>query len=63
MWGTPAVLRNGSSNLPVSNVPKDPAHNEKYQHYSKISKLVLETRKHQKSTKKSSKSKNNIKIL
>ena len=26
---------NGSSNLPDSNVPKDPAHNETYQNYSR----------------------------
>ena len=33
---TPAVLKNGFFNLPDSNVPKGPAHNETHQHYSKI---------------------------
>ena len=33
--GMPPVLRNSSSNLPDSNVPKGPTHNQIYQHYSK----------------------------
>ena len=30
-----AALRNGSSNLPDSNVSKRPAHSESYRHYSR----------------------------
>ena len=48
----PAVLRNGSSNLPVSNVPKGPTHNDIHQHFSKIAKYVLATEKLQKSAEK-----------
>ena len=57
---THAVLKNGSFNLPDSNVPKGPAYNETYQHYPKILKLVLATEKHQKLAKKSTESKKNI---
>ena len=56
-------MKNGSFNLPDSNVPKGPTHIETYQHYSKILKLGLATGKHQKSAKKSAKSKINIKIV
>ena len=48
----PAVLKNGSFNLPDSNIAKGPAHNETYQNYSKISKVVVATGKHQKFAKK-----------
>ena len=48
----PGSTKNGSSNLPVSNVPKTPTHNEIYQHYSKIPTFVLATEKHQKSAEK-----------
>ena len=61
---TPAGLRNGSSNLPDGHVSKDPTQSQTYRHYSKISKLVPTTGKHQKSAKESpTKSKNNIKTL
>ena len=45
-------MRNGSSNLWDSNVPKGPIHNETHRHYSKISKFVLATGKPQKSSQK-----------
>ena len=58
---TPAVLKNRSSNLPNGSVLKSPGQSEIYQHYLKISKLVLTTGKHQKSA--NLKSKNLKKIL
>ena len=57
-------MRNRSSNLPPDSiVPKGPAHNQIYQHYSEILKLVLATEKYQKCAKKSTKFKKNIEIL
>ena len=60
---TPAVLKNKSSNLPDRSVPKGPVQNQTYQHYSKNPKLVPTTGKHQKSAKKPTKSKKNIKTF
>ena len=60
---TPAVLKNRSSNLPDRSVPKGPAQNQTYLHYSKNPKLVPTTGKRQKSAKKPTKSKKNIKTF
>ena len=57
------MLRNGSSNLPRSDVPKGPAHSHSCKHYSKIAKLVLATRKHRKSDKKFRESKKIANLL
>ena len=56
-------LKNKSSNLPDRSVPKGPVQNQTYQHYSKNPKLVPTTGKHQKSAKKPTKSKKNIKTF
>ena len=45
-------MKNGSSYLPIANVPKNLTHNKIYRDYSKIPKSVLPTGKHQKSTEK-----------
>ena len=52
---TSAVLKSRSSNLPDGSVPKSLAQIQTYQHHSKISNIVLATRKHQKSSKKTKK--------
>ena len=57
----PAVLKNMSSNLTNGSLPKSPAQSQTYRHYSKISKLVPPTGKHQKSAKKLTKSKKILK--
>ena len=45
-------MKNGSSYLPIANVPKNLTQKEIYRDYSKIPKFVLPTGKHQKSTEK-----------
>ena len=60
---TPAVLKSRSSNLPNGSVPKGPAQTQTYRHHSKVSNLVLATRKVQKYAKKTTKSKKNIKTF
>ena len=51
-YSNPCSIENKSSSLSDSNVPKSPAHNEKYRNYSEILKFVLATAKHQKSAEK-----------
>ena len=52
MTAAPAQLRNKSSNLANSNLPKLLGHIGKYRHYSEIPKFFLPTGKHQKSAEK-----------
>ena len=52
---TPAILKSRSSSLPDGSVPKRPAQIQTYRHHSKIPNLLLATRKHQKSAKKTNK--------
>ena len=56
-------IRNRSSNLLDGSVPKSPTQSQTYRNYSKIPKLVSTTGKHQKSPKKQTKSKKNIKTF